>query len=381
MQTWRTSPDPRLLAPIEFVGRNDRHLVNLVAISESLTGERLPPKESPPTFLQIEPAGTFGNKDLMNAGMSLQPRHNRRALVAGEIVGDEVQISHGIVLLHGIQQTQVASSVARACGQGPFVPISNAQRSVDPHFFQSPAILQRRFDPMRIHRPTGSRGKAPRDHRTEFVEGEDRPVRGRSGVERDDLSPFGAKSGSVLFPQLWVECQRTLSRRRIRRTWLRSIWIPCSWAASTRASRVQCVWASASSIANVPSDSRMMAPGGEPLARAMIWLRSSSVRRGFLPCPGRSPRPSIPSALKRTRRSRTVWGWHPNSWAISVVRSPSQLRAIIRARTIQSPGAWRLWESRRIWRSSTSSWGSRACRSFGIVASLIIDDASILHLI
>jgi len=153
MQTWRTSPDPRLLALIEFVGGNDRHLVDLVAIGEGLAGERLPPKETPPAFLQIEPAGTFGNKDLVNAGMSLQPRLNGWALVTGEIVRDEIQISLRIVLLDRIQQAQVAGGVARVRRQRPLEPIADAQPSVHPNFLHPSAVFQRSFDPMAICGP------------------------------------------------------------------------------------------------------------------------------------------------------------------------------------------------------------------------------------
>jgi hypothetical protein len=97
----------------------------------------------------------------------------------------------------------------------------------------------------------------------------------------------------------------------------------------------------------------------------MSWLRSCSVSRGLRPAPGRSPSPSSPSALNRLMRSRTVWGWQWSSAAIWLVRAPSQLRVIIRARAIQSPGAWRLVASLRTARSSAGSWGGRADSRLG----------------
>jgi hypothetical protein len=75
---------------------------------------------------------------------------------------------------------------------------------------------------------------------------------------------------------------------------------------------------------------------------------------------GAVPKPVQPSALNRLLRSRTVWGWQWSSAAIWLVRAPSQLRVIIRARAIQSPGAWRLAASLRTARSSAASWGGRA---------------------
>ena len=65
-----------------------------------------------------------------------------------------------------------------------------------------------------------------------------------------------------------------------------------------------------------------------------------------------------------------LWVAPQSSEAICVVRSsPSQLRAIIRALFIQSPGAWRLSASLRTFRSSSASSGARARSSFGTVFS------------
>ena len=102
-----------------------------------------------------------------------------------------------------------------------------------------------------------------------------------------------------------------------------------------------------------------------PARIAMSWLRSCSVSHGLRPAPGRSPSPSSPSALNRLMRSRTVWGWQWSSAAIWLVRAPAQLRVIIRARAIQSPGAWRLTASLRTARSSAGSWGGRADNRVG----------------
>jgi hypothetical protein len=111
----------------------------------------------------------------------------------------------------------------------------------------------------------------------------------------------------------------------------------------------------------------------------MILERSSSVMRGLRPAPGRSTRPSIPSTLKRWPRVRTVLGWHPSSSAILVVRSPRQLREIIRALVIQSPGAWRLPASLRIFRSSSLSWGARAQHRTERLAQLERDRDTLLE--
>jgi hypothetical protein len=75
-------------------------------------------------------------------------------------------------------------------------------------------------------------------------------------------------------------------------------------------------------------------------------------------------------ALKRWRRLLTVCGWQPSSSAILAVRTPCQLKEMMRALAIQSPGAWRLRASLRILYSSSAFWGARARSSYGIVSLL-----------
>src|SRR6266508_2309954 len=156
---------------------------------------------------------------------------------------------------------------------------------------------------------------------------------------------------------------------RMRRTWLRPTRMPPAWAACASASRVQCAGASGWAGASSPSPPWYSRPGGPERARAIILPRSVSVSRRGRPGPGRSPRPSTPSALNRCSRSRTVCGWQPSWSAIWVVRRPSQLWAIIRARRIQSPGACRAPASLRMVRSSAASTGGRANSRTGTAAS------------
>ena len=76
-----------------------------------------------------------------------------------------------------------------------------------------------------------------RGYRPEFVRADGRP--GWVGVERDDGGPFGPKFRSELFAQEWVCRQGTPSVTRMRRTWLRLIWMPRCWAAAVSAFKVQ----------------------------------------------------------------------------------------------------------------------------------------------
>jgi hypothetical protein len=70
---------------------------------------------------------------------------------------------------------------------------------------------------MPIRRPPWSRGEAAWHDWAEFIATDGRRAFWRSRVMADDRYPFGAKSLSVLVPQLCVRRQRTPSRKQIRR--------------------------------------------------------------------------------------------------------------------------------------------------------------------
>jgi hypothetical protein len=70
-------------------------------------------------------------------------------------------------------------------------------------------------------------------------------------------------------------------------------------------------------------------------------------------------------SLVRYRLPTTVFWWQPISAAIAGTPSPSQLSAMIRARSIQSAGACRPPANLRIFLASPSSCGARALKYFG----------------
>ena len=52
--------------------------------------------------------------------------------MAGEIVGDQIEISQRIGVFDGVKQADVPDGVARARGQCHLLPIPDAQGTVDP---------------------------------------------------------------------------------------------------------------------------------------------------------------------------------------------------------------------------------------------------------
>jgi hypothetical protein len=199
-------------------------------------------------------------------------------------------------------------SVAGGRGEGERLAVARPQGPDHADLVRAAPVVQRRFNPMVVERPPATWDEGAGAHRAEFVGAADATLRRRLGVERDDGLPFGANSGSVRVAQARGGCQRAPSRKRMRRSWLRCTAMPRSRAAVSALS-VQC--ASARSAATkLPSAGVSSRPGGAVVTKPTMMLRSASVSQGFRPGPERSPSPSRPSALNRSRRSRTVCGWH-----------------------------------------------------------------------
>jgi hypothetical protein len=143
--------------------------------------------------------------------MGRQPRQDRAAGVAGEIVGDQVEVFLRMGLIECLQQRQIACRVACGRDLGERLAIPDAQRAIDPDLVASAVVEQRNLDAMPIWRPARRWRDVPGGHGAEFVDTQDRRAFGRVGVERDDRRSVGTKSGSVLVAHSRVRRQRTPS--------------------------------------------------------------------------------------------------------------------------------------------------------------------------
>ncbi len=137
--------------------------------------------------------------------------------MAAQVVRDNKNVSCRVVGFDVLEQLNVVLRIARSRTARDFLAITNPQRPVDPNLLLATAVLQGRFDAMSVGGPARRRRKGARDYRSEFVGADGRRSLGRLGVVGDDHCPFGAKSLSSLFPQLWVRRQRTPSRTKMRR--------------------------------------------------------------------------------------------------------------------------------------------------------------------
>jgi hypothetical protein len=79
-----------------------------------------------------------------------EPVTDRAAGMTREIVGDEVEIAYRVVLINLLKQVQIASSVACGRGLGADLPITDAQRPVDPRLVVAAAVDEGGFDAVAI---------------------------------------------------------------------------------------------------------------------------------------------------------------------------------------------------------------------------------------
>jgi len=200
----RSTPDPRFGSPVELSGRDASGLLNLIRVGETLTRQGIATEQSPPALLQIEPAGSGGNKDLMEPRMLSQPGAGLGTDVAGKVVSDDVDVTRRIVRFDVSEQGNVVRRVARSGASGQFLAIAHAQRSIDPGFFGATTVIQRCFDAMPIGRPGRRWREGAGNYWPKFIGADGRRPFGRLGIVADDRRPFGTKSGSELSPQLWV---------------------------------------------------------------------------------------------------------------------------------------------------------------------------------
>lgn len=98
-----TTPNPRFRPKVELFCGDPRSQLDLLGVGEALSGQGLASEQSPPRFLEVEPARPHWNEDLLHSQMLLQPLPDRWALVAREVVGYEVQIAARIPPLDGFE--------------------------------------------------------------------------------------------------------------------------------------------------------------------------------------------------------------------------------------------------------------------------------------
>ncbi len=122
----RTPPDPGLGAQVELSGGNTGRLLDFLGSGKALPSKRITAKEAPPAFLQIEPARSGGNEDLLDARMRFEPGARLQAAVTTEIIGNHVDVAGRVVGFDVGEQSDIAFGVARSGTAGELLAIAHA---------------------------------------------------------------------------------------------------------------------------------------------------------------------------------------------------------------------------------------------------------------
>ena len=93
----RPTPNPGVGTSVELSGRDARGLLNLIRVGETLSSERIAAEEAPPAFLEVQPAGSFWDEDVMEPGMVSHPGACLSTVVAGKVVSDDENVARGIL--------------------------------------------------------------------------------------------------------------------------------------------------------------------------------------------------------------------------------------------------------------------------------------------
>ncbi|SRR5258708_9792686 len=123
---------------------------DIVGVGEGCASEGCAAEEAPPPFDEVEPRRPHGNERVLDARVVRQPGADRATEMAGEMVGDEVQITLRIAMIERGEQREVACRVARGCRLGEHLPVAHTQRPVDPDLVQSALVIQWYLDAVAV---------------------------------------------------------------------------------------------------------------------------------------------------------------------------------------------------------------------------------------
>ena len=82
--------------------------------------------------------------------MGFEPFPDGTTGVAGQVVGNQIQVPGRIGAVQRLEQVEVASGVAGASGLGQCPAISDREGSIHPDLGWSPVVVQWHFDPVPV---------------------------------------------------------------------------------------------------------------------------------------------------------------------------------------------------------------------------------------
>jgi hypothetical protein len=109
---------------VELNGSNPCGLLNFVGVGKTLSSQGIATEKAPPPFLHIQPARSFGKKDVMEAPMGFEPGACLQTVVARESIANHETVSRRVVALDVGQQSKIVLRVARVSPSGQFLAIA-----------------------------------------------------------------------------------------------------------------------------------------------------------------------------------------------------------------------------------------------------------------
>ena len=121
-----TSPEPRVGSPVELSCSDASGLLDLVGVGKTLSSQGITAEEPPPALLQIEPARSCRNEDVLEAWMLSHPGSGLGAVIADQIISDHEDVACRIVGFDSGKQRDVVGRVARGGTSGELLAIAHA---------------------------------------------------------------------------------------------------------------------------------------------------------------------------------------------------------------------------------------------------------------
>lgn len=97
---------------VELSRGNARGLLDLGWIGKALPCQGITTEETPPPLLQIEPARSFGNEEVLNAWMLCEPGTGFSTAVTAEVISDDKNVTGGIISFDVSKQSNGPFGVA-----------------------------------------------------------------------------------------------------------------------------------------------------------------------------------------------------------------------------------------------------------------------------
>src|SRR5512144_3393915 len=121
------APDPGFGAGVELGGGDPGGVVDLVRVGEGLAGQGGLAEQAPPALLKVEPARADRDEGVGDPGMLRQPLAGGLAVVAGEIVRDDPDLSSRVGLLDQPQEPLVVDAAAGGGGHRDLLSVGGPQ--------------------------------------------------------------------------------------------------------------------------------------------------------------------------------------------------------------------------------------------------------------